>query len=104
MTATYALTYLRSPDARKVVLHTGETGWMRVWLNGKEVLSDPLSQKEKRGGQPSQRKTEVTLEAGWNEVLLKHGSEFFGNGFYFDVRTPEGKPVSDLYWALDKSK
>ena len=102
MTTTYALTYIKSPDDRKAVLHTGETGCLRVWLNGKEVLSDPLTAKEKRGAQPSQRKTEISLKTGWNEVLVKNCCEFFGNGFYFDVRAADNKPVSDLYWTVKK--
>lgn len=98
MAASYALVYVKSPDARKVVMHTGQAGWMRVWINGKEVLSD----KTQRGANPSTVKTEVELQAGWNEVVMKQGSAFYGYGFYFDFRTADNKSISDLYWTVAK--
>jgi hypothetical protein len=99
MAVAYCLQFVKSPDARKVVMATGEAGWMKVWINGKEVLSD----KKQEGAHPGKIKTEVELKAGWNEVVLKQGAEFFGYGFYFDFIAPDGKTVGDLCWALAKT-
>jgi len=98
MAVTYCLTYVKSPDIRKAIMHTGQAGWMRVWINGKEALAD----KQQRGATPGTVKTEVELKAGWNEVVLKQGSAFFGYGYYFDFCTADGKTMSDLYYSLDK--
>ena len=95
---TYCLQYVKSPDDRKVVMYTGQAGWMRVWVNGKEVLSD----KTPRSANPNSSKTNVELKAGWNEVVLKQGTAFYGYGFYFDLRGADGNPLSDVLYSIEK--
>ena len=44
----------------------------------------------------------MELRAGWNEVLVKVPQTQGRWGFYFDLRTPDGKPMIDLTYAPKK--
>jgi hypothetical protein len=74
--------------------------WRKVWINGKQVLVD----KSDRGAVPGSVRTEVELKAGWNEVVVKQGAKFFGYKFYFEFKEPDGRPISDLHFTLEKTR
>jgi outer membrane protein assembly factor BamB len=67
----YAHTYIYAPKADKVRLHfpmLGAAG--RVWVNGK-----PSDLNPKDNGSPwEEKRLEVTLEKGWNRLLVKIAS------------------------------
>ena len=44
----------------------------------------------------------MQLQEGWNEVLLKVPQRQGIWGFYFDLRTPGGWPMTDLVYASAK--
>lgn len=88
----YALTYVHSPDERKVRFDIGSDDGIVVWLNGTEIFRH----NDRRGATPAQDKLTAQLKQGWNEVLLKIGQLPGGWGFYFEIKTPDGEPVSDL--------
>jgi uncharacterized membrane protein len=89
----YAVSYVKSPEARKVLcVGTADDG-MKAWVNGTLVPGD-----EKKGGAwPG--KAPAELKAGWNEVLLKITQDAGGWGFTFDLVAPDGKPMPDLAWS-----
>jgi alpha-L-rhamnosidase len=65
--AAYLTTTLVSPDRREVELKFGSDDALKVWLNGKLVLSRLLD----RAAQPDQDSARVTLEPGNNRLLAK---------------------------------
>jgi len=89
----YAAGYLHSPTARKAVLSLGWDESLKVFLHGKLLATDDrVSHGAKRG----ELRLPVSLRRGVNEVLLKVTQFHGGWGFYFDVLTPDGKPMADV--------
>ena len=91
----YAVVYVKSPTAREAVIWAGSSGGHKIWLNGWEVFSILRQRKAKLG----QDRVAVQLQAGWNEVLLKVPQRQGEWGFYFDLRTPDGRPMADVVCA-----
>ena len=100
LVCAYAVIYVKSPDARKALVSAGSDDGGKTWLNGKLILSVPGS----RSAAPGQDRVAVELKAGWNEVVLKVPQSHGGWGFYFDLLTPEGRPMTDLHYAPAKEK
>jgi len=94
----YAYVCVRSPKARRALLSAGSDDSIKAWVNGKLVVSHDIQ----RGAAPGQEQVAVELKAGWNEVLLKITQGHGGWGFYFDLLTPDGKPMPDLVYAPRK--
>lgn len=94
----YAAVYVKCPTARKATLATGSDDGIRAWINGKDVLRNDTS----RGAAPGQDKTQVDLQEGWNTILVKITQGGGGWGFYADLLTPDGKPMSDLLYTTAK--
>ncbi|HEU4754366.1 MAG TPA: alpha-L-rhamnosidase N-terminal domain-containing protein, partial [Armatimonadota bacterium] len=65
--SAYLQTTLISPDRREVELKLGSDDALKVWLNGKPVLSHLLD----RAAAPDQDTARVTLEPGPNRLLAK---------------------------------
>ena len=91
----YAVIYVRSPDARRVLVSAGSDDGIKIWVNGDLKVSHDLT----RGAAPGQEEQPVDLRAGWNELLLKITQGEGGWGFYFDLLTPDRKPIPDLIYA-----
>ncbi|HUU42949.1 MAG TPA: PQQ-binding-like beta-propeller repeat protein, partial [Planctomycetota bacterium] len=86
----YAHNYLWAPSAGTVVFHMDQGGGCKIWVNGKVVHDNPkpvitmfninyvcyAANEHWAGelpvlGESASQKIRVTLEAGWNRVLLK---------------------------------
>ena len=91
----YAATYIYSPQQRQVLLRIGSDDGCIVWLNGAEVIRAP----EPRGAQLDQNVEEVTLTAGWNELLLKIAQGPGDWGLYCTISDLAGNPPEDIYYA-----
>jgi hypothetical protein len=91
----YAAGYVECPDARQARLSAGSDDGVKIWLNGKLVVSNNVA----RGASPGQEKADVQLVRGRNEVLIKITQGMGGWGFYFDLLGPDGKPLSDVRYA-----
>ena len=89
----YAVTHIYSPKAHAVRLSYGMDYWMKMWLNGKQLVQP----YDTRSGAPSkgQFTLDVELQSGWNELLLKVASGSKGNGFWISINNP-----GDLRFAL----
>jgi len=100
LVCAYAVIYVKSPDGRKALVSAGSDDGGKTWLNGKLILSVPGA----RSATPGQDRAPVELKAGWNEVLIKIPQSHGGWGFYFDLLTPDAKPMTDLVYAPTKEK
>jgi hypothetical protein len=94
----YAVAYVRSPAARKAVLHAGTLGGFKAWLNGQPVLAGRFGRYPFLGHQDAA----IELRAGWNELLLKSTQIYGFWGFTCDLLTPEGKLMTDLSYSAEK--
>jgi hypothetical protein len=56
-----------SPKTQKARLEVGSDDGVKIWLRGRAVHNNDVS----RGLRPNQDKVPVTLEEGWNKLLLK---------------------------------
>jgi hypothetical protein len=95
--AAYASTQVFSPDERKAVLFIGSDDGVKCWLNGKLVHAHNTS----RGVKPDEDCVSVTLQRGWNRVLLKITQGDGGWGFYFRIAHPDEQPFEDLRFSVD---
>jgi len=94
----YAVAHVRSPAARKAVLHAGTVGGFKAWLNGKQVLAGHFGRYPFLGHQDAP----IELRAGWNELLVKSTQLYAFWGFTCDLLTPEGKLMTDLSYSAAK--
>ena len=85
----YGLTYIHSPEKFSTYVLLGSDDGVRVWLNDELVHSNPAY----RAHSPDQDKFKVTLQPGWNKVLIKVLQGAGGWGFYLRLADPEGSLV-----------
>jgi HEAT repeat protein len=92
----YARTLIYSPDDRAARLELGSDDGAKVWLNGKLVHANNAS----RALQPGSDKVDVTLQKGWNTLLLKVTQN--NQGWEFCVRFVEtdGSQIPGLRASL----
>jgi|GEM_PF-534086 len=93
----YAVAYVKSPAACKALLEVGAVGGAKAWLNGREALGGQFGRYPFLGS----RQTEVQLEAGWNEVLLKTTQLYAFWGFRCAVLTADGRALPGLGYAVE---
>lgn len=91
----YALVYLRSDTARDLTLAVGADDGVYAWWNGTKVLDIGDCQ----GVVADQFKVSVSVEAGWNTLLLKVRDN--GGGWGVMARLLDGgEPVTDVEPSL----
>lgn len=86
---TYALTYIYSPDNRKISCFMGSDDGIKVFFNDKTVYRYTGI----RVAQPDQAEVELKMKPGWNKLLLKIENNFGGYGFYARVLDRENKLI-----------
>lgn len=90
----YAFMRVKSPTDREAQFMTGSDDDIRIWLNGKEVLSANVP----RGVGMDQDIATVTLKSGINDILVKVCNRYAGGWiFYLRITDKEGKPYDDLH-------
>ena len=94
----YAITWVHTPQARDVTLGLGPDDGARVWLNG-EVVQEVASCQ---GVVVDKFTEEVTLDEGWNRLLVKVYDQGGGWGTYLRF-LEEGLPVTGLELSLSSS-
>jgi hypothetical protein len=100
----YLATNIVSPDRREVELRFGSDDALKVWLNGKPVVSHLIG----RGAAPDQEQVRVTLQPGKNPLLAKVVQGHSKWEFYFrmagktDGVDLQGPPVmqAGADWAV----
>lgn len=94
----YLRSQVRSPDARTVRLELGSDDGVKAWLNGALVHANNTL----RGAAPGQDKVDVTLQQGWNTLLLKITQGSAGWGACAQFTAADGSPARGLF-ALDQA-
>ena len=87
----YAASYLYTESTRDLTLGLGPDDGARVWLNGEVVLEVSGCQ----GTNVDQFTADVTLQAGWNRLLVKVYDQGGGWGTYLRFLDDDG-PALDL--------
>lgn len=89
----YAVTYIHSPDDRKVRLSYGVDYTAKMWLNRTAVK--PTAARTKTGTPVrGEDILDLNLKKGWNEFLVKVGSGSGGFGFWMEISN-----LSDLRFS-----
>jgi hypothetical protein len=88
----YARTWVYSPDELSVRLELGSDDGVKVWLNGHLVHSNNAS----RALQADSDKVDVTLQKGWNPLLLKITQNNQGWEFCVRFARPDGAPMQAM--------
>ena len=88
----YAYIEVKSPKKKELRLFLGSDDGLKVWLNGRNILTNDIP----RGFGFDQDKLNVILEPGWNRLLLKVND--IGGGWVLSARFSDhrGLPVSNL--------
>lgn len=96
--AAYLRTNVWSDRQQKVRLELGSDDGIKVWLNGQMVHANNAT----RPASPGQDKVEVTLNQGWNRLLLKltqSGGEW---AFCARFRRPDGGKLEGVRFQAEK--
>ncbi|HNY38814.1 MAG TPA: glycosyl hydrolase [Bryobacteraceae bacterium] len=100
----YAMTYVRSPVARKVQFKVTANNNAHLWVNGKNLLDWHLHPWYYEMREDFSLSREAELNQGWNQVLLKV-SRFRRGTFGFMVRITDqnGDNIDDLVVNGDRT-
>lgn len=88
----YAATYVHSADTRDAQLRVTTTSALKAWVNGEPVLSEELITRDATDGLVAT----VSLEAGWNLVLLKSANRTGAWSLGLRFTDVEGGPLNTL--------
>ena len=94
----YLRTHVHSPEARKARLEIGSDDGVKAWLNGKVVHENNTG----RGVTPGQDKAQVSLQKGWNTLMLKITQGGGGWGACARIRGPQGGEIEGLRISAQK--
>jgi tetratricopeptide (TPR) repeat protein len=88
----YATTWVFVPARTEAVLHLGTGGAHKVWV-GTSLVGEGQAYRRAHALQEAYG---VTLETGWNRVLIKVGCEGGAWGFYARLSAADGAPIVGL--------
>ena len=91
--AVYVRTQVYSPKAQKVRMQLGSDDSVKVWLNGTMVHRNP----KHRACKPDEDKKPVTLNEGWNLVMMKVAQGMGNWAGCMRFRTLDGKKLDGVY-------
>jgi hypothetical protein len=87
----YAVCWIKPAFRMRATLATGSDDGIKVWINRKLVLDRAVH----REAVPADEKTAVTLDDGWQELLVKVDNRFGTWAFYLDLLDSAGKPLRE---------
>lgn len=93
----YAHAYVYSDVSRSCQLWLGSDDSVKVWLNGGLLFG----YSGERSAVADTDKIPVTLEQGWNSLLVKVGEIVGRWGFYARICDTNGNPVSGLTYQMN---
>jgi hypothetical protein len=96
----YARTWVHCDQQTPARMEIGSDDGVKVWLNKKLVLANNAV----RGLQPGSDKADVTLEPGWNLVMLKVTQYVRGWEFCVRLVKPDGSPLDSLQVDANRGK
>jgi hypothetical protein len=84
--AAYAVCWVQCDNKqRAALLVTGNDGGIKVWINRRVVLT----KQAQRDALPGDDLTKITLNPGWNEILVKVAHQSGRWGFHLELREPD---------------
>jgi HEAT repeat protein len=92
----YAETAVWSEATQPARLAVGSDDGVKVWLNGTLVHSNPVQ----RGLVPGEDLVDITLQQGWNRLVLKVVNGSGGWGFSCGVRPAGGRELAPLRFEV----
>jgi hypothetical protein len=93
----YAHTYVYSPVARSVRLSVGTNDQFKAWVNGSLATTYTGTRLAKK----DETSVNVTLNAGWNRVLLKLANLKWAWGFYARISDNSYNALTDLVYSVN---
>jgi hypothetical protein len=99
-TVGFAYVAVFSPREQRVDIHIGADEGVKVFHNYKEVYSKYRTSSMR----PGTEKFGLRLFEGWNHILVKVQDHQGVWGFFFEITDVNGREISDLQYALDRSK
>lgn len=88
----YLRSQMWSEKAQQARLETGSDDGIKIWLNGKMVFVNDIS----RGCAPGDDVVDVSLQKGWNTLMLKVVNKSGGWAACARVRQPDGSRITGL--------
>jgi len=88
----YARTWIHSPTQQNVRMEIGSDDGVKVWLNDRVIHANNLA----RALEPGSDEVDVTLNQGWNPLVLKVTQYNQGWGFCVRFAQASGEPVAGL--------
>ncbi len=89
----YAQTFVQSPEEKEVVLRTGTSGSLKIWMNDAQIASV----SEERNCDLDIYTYPVKLNKGLNRILIQVGqSEISSANFLMRLTDQDGNPVAGL--------
>ena len=86
----YATTWVEVPARTEAVLHVGSGGAHKVWV-GTTLVGEGQAYRRPNALQEAYA---LTLEPGWNRILIKVGCEGGAWGFYARMSTADARRSS----------
>lgn len=93
----YVRTWVWSPTKQEARLDTGGDDALKVWLNGDAVYAKSTN----RPVTPGDDKTPITLNEGWNALLMKVCQGSGGWGFCAGVRGRDGGELAGVKYKAE---
>ncbi len=95
----HAKTYIHSEDRQEAFILGSFSQLGRINLNGKEIYADHLA----AGLLDEEIKSKITLEKGWNEIMLKC-SNYWGKdwSFWLGLTSLQNEPLTDIKISSDR--
>lgn len=89
----YAQSFIQSPDEREVIMRTGTSGSLKIWINDVQIADI----QEERNCDLDVYGYKVKLNKGINRILVQLGqSEITSANFLMRFTDNDGKPVAGL--------
>jgi hypothetical protein len=88
----YVKTSIKSPRKQQVVLELGSDDGNKAWLNGKLVHANNIA----RAAIPGSDKAKITLNEGWNKLMLKITQNVGPWEFCARIRNADGTKVEGI--------
>ncbi len=93
--AAYLAARIHVTREQPALLQVGSDDDIKIWLNGTVVHRNPVARGLSADSERDQ--VNVTLQTGWNDLLLKVINRGGGWGAAVRVCTPDGHPFDDLH-------
>jgi HEAT repeat protein len=94
----YARTWVFSPKQQEARLEMGSDDGIKVWINGAAVYANNIARPLQAGSD----KANVSLEEGWNRLMIKVTQNNQGWEFCMRFLNPDGSRFAGLKAAVEK--